>query len=613
MQKASEMMRGGLRKLSALVLKVFGIYLAATIACVVLAAPFVDYSCARLDIVQYGVPLFLLAVVACGLIIALYSQLKDREFGTGLFCALVFGMALALFVVQLYLEKSAGFRTAWDVGQLIQVGDCLPSDLAGLESYFSTYPNQLFLYGLFHKIGTLSVLIGMSTYRALVRCGCLCVTVSIVLATFACERLFGKARALVFQVVASLFLGTNAWVLVPYSDAYGMLFTCAALWFYVVPRHRPVRLFGMTAASLLGYMVKPTAIFLLFAVACLDWLSRAGLAVRGGARGKRNAGRRAATLPSCDASSAAGGPSPASTCSRSSRAPRARASRPFMRNAYGQLLSIVAPIVLGAVLAVGLGHYVQGNYLKIDEGASRGMTHFLAMGINPDRKGVWSADDNEYSASFGDPDERRAAQLDLWKKRIFELGPIGIAKIWFQKNLTNYADGTFAWKMEAGNNFVLAVSGDSPAVKSWFGIGVGEQSDYPSTAYGWYCQIFWLAVLTGCAASALRRARSAEPHEASELADAACDARRADANGPAGERSDEAYPMRSANHICDVMALALIFLSGFLLIFECRARYLFLFSPYYVLLAIDGLVGVGSAGERLADKIDKLFGSRHVA
>ncbi len=597
------MVRGGLRKLPALVLKVFGIYLAATIACVVLAAPFIDYSCARLDIVQYGVPLFLLAVVACGLIITLYSHLKDREFGTGLFCALVFGMALALFTVQLYLEKSAGFRTAWDVSQLVQVGDCLPSDLSGLESYFSIYPNQLFLYGLFHKIGTLSTFIGMSTYRALVRCGCLCVTVSIVLATFACERLFGKARALVFQVVASLFLGTNAWVLVPYSDAYGMLFTCAALWFYVAPRRRSVRLFGMTAASLLGYMVKPTAIFLLFAVICLDWLPRAVLAVCGRARGKHIAGRRAATLPSCNASSAAGGSSSASACSWFSRAPRARATRPFMHGACGRLLSIVVPIALGAVLAAGLGHFVQGNYFKIDKDASRGMAHFLAMGINPDSKGVWSADDNEYSASFEDPDERRAAQLDLWKKRIFKLGPVGIVKIWLQKNLTNYADGTFAWKAEAGNNFVLAVSGDSPAVTNWFGIGVGEQSDYPSTAYGWYCQILWLVVLTGCTASALRRARGLTSHEANEFVDSTLDKGQIKADGLVRKGTDDADPMRSANHICAVMALALIFLSGFLLIFECRARYLFLFSPYYVLLAVDGLVGVGSAGRRLADRI----------
>lgn len=61
--------------------------------------------------------------------------------------------------------------------------------------------------------------------------------------------------------------------------------------------------------------------------------------------------------------------------------------------------------------------------------------------------------------------------------------------------------------------------------------------------------------------------------------------------------------MRSVNRTCSVMALTLIFLSGFLLIFECRARYLYLFSPYYVLLAIDGLVGVGSAGERFASEV----------
>ncbi len=157
-------------------------------------------------------------------------------------------------------------------------------------------------------------------------------------------------------------------------------------------------------------------------------------------------------------------------------------------------------------------------------------------------------------------------------------------KIWFQKNLTNYADGTFAWGAEGG--FVQQITGDSTNVRSWLGIVDTSTSTGSNTAYGWYCQILWVAVLLGCAASALRRARGLRGLEARSLLGAE----------------------RATSRTCAVIALTLIFLSGFLLIFECRARYLFLFSPFYVLLAIDGLTGAGSMGELLARKFTALRG-----
>lgn len=498
------------------------------------------------------------------------------ELSSRRFALLSLGMGLLLFVGQLYLEGSSGFTTGWDAGALTSVGDRAPGDASWLGSYFSVYPNQLFLYGLFHKLTTLASLIGagVTSYCFLVRCGCLCVTVSIVLASFVCRRLFGDAKALIFQALASLFLGMSGWVLVPYSDAYGMLFTCAALWFYVIPRHRFVRLSGVTAASLLGYMVKPTAIFLLFAIMCLDWVP---CVVRTACDGFSAACARFCVDEKDRVTTSA----KAVFAEAASESPcAAGAANVPPRTFLSRALVAVAPVLLGAVLAVGLGQYVEGNYFELNPNASRGMTHFLAMGLNPETKGCYSSADNEFSSSYADPDERRSAQIGLWKERLVSLGPIGVAKIWFEKNLTNYADGTFSWRDEG--SFITGITGDSDAAKSWLGIIEGSTSvDGTALAYGWFCQIIWLMVLLGCAASALRRAR-----------------------GGAGAFANGDAP--SASRVCVVMALALIFLSGFLLVFECRARYLYLFSPYYVVFAIDGLIGSGSMGEYLACRIAKV-------
>lgn len=551
MHSATETHREGFYRLTSLILRVFGLYIAVTIACVVLVAPFIDYPCNRLDIVSYGVPLFLLSLLVCVLAVVAFSRLRDRANRPNCFLFTVFGMAILLLASQLYIERSAGFIAGWDVNVLTAVGDRMPADTEFITHYFSVYPNQLFLYGLFRKLASLVSVFGLSSYRALVYGGCLCVTTSIVLVTFVCRRLFGEARALFFQFFASLFIGINAWVLVPYSDTYGMLFTCVALWFYVIPRRRPVRLFGVTLASLLGYMVKPTAVFLLFAAVFLGCLPNAIRVLSKGVRSESDSGGLSVRR------------GPVSGLSRGIPA---------------AVLAFVAPVFIGAVLAMGIGHLVEDHCLSIDESMSRGVTHFLAMGINPEQKGVYSEEENQLSDSIADPDERRAAQLALWVEHLSELGPNGLVKIWFQKNLANYADGTFAWWQEGG--FIQEVTGDSPAVTTLFGVTT-EYEDGITTAYGWYCQILWLAVLVGCSASVLRRARDLGLNRIS---------------------NEEC----STSRICAVIALALIFLSGFLLIFECRARYLFLYSPYYVLLAIDGLVGEGSIGDFAAQRFSLL-------
>ena len=78
MRNATEMLRGGLHRLPAFILKAFGFYIAVTLACVVLVAPFADYSCGRSDIVSYGIPLFLLSLLACSVVVVLFSYVRSK-------------------------------------------------------------------------------------------------------------------------------------------------------------------------------------------------------------------------------------------------------------------------------------------------------------------------------------------------------------------------------------------------------------------------------------------------------------------------------------------------------------------------------------------------------
>lgn len=514
-------------------MRVFGIFIAFTLAAVVFTAPFVAYAACRTFLALYGVPLALLgAGLSCALVIG-FQRVRAWRWPERRFTPVALLLGVLLFLAQLYVVKSAGFITTWDVATITQVGDRLTEAGADI-TYFSHYPNQLFLYGLFAKIAKVGAWLGIGTYTSLVVGGCACVALSVVLATFVCRRLIGPHKALVFQAVASLYLGLNGWIMVPYSDSYGILFCTAALFFYAVPRRWWVRWVGMITTCALGYMVKPTALAILGAAALVSLLPRAISAVRDVRAGKARLGTYAAKA--------------------------------------GLLACVV---VASLALATGIGVFIRGNYLQTEPRQARTAAHYLMMGLNPEVKGVYSKEDNEFSDSFTDPDERVQAQLGVWWDRLCQAGPLGVAKLFYEKNLSDYADGSFGWKKETHSDFFYELVGDNWPVREFYGVYEDFADEDVSLTRGlpyyWLCHAAWLATLGGCVLSMRRRVREAP------------------------QMSGDAQ-WRRHNEVLAAMALALLILSAYLMVFECRARYLFVYSPYFLIIGIDGILGADWAG-----------------
>ncbi len=168
------------------------------------------------------------------------------------------------------------------------------------------------------------------------------------------------------------------------------------------------------------------------------------------------------------------------------------------------------------------------------------------MGANPESMGGFNGDDVNYTNSFTDPKERTAANIKEWLRRIEEMGPVGTAKLATRKTLTNFSDGTFAWEHEG--RFYRHQLGNNSAIKAWYGIGEKGASINSGLSYELLCQMLWLVVLIGCAC----------------------------------------VPRNGVSSTEKIMRLALLMLALFLMIFEARARYLFLFAPYFVLLGVVG-------------------------
>ena len=172
------------------------------------------------------------------------------------------------------------------------------------------------------------------------------------------------------------------------------------------------------------------------------------------------------------------------------------------------------------------------------------------MGLNSETMGVYSREDVAFSDSFSTQKERNEADLRVALERVRTLGVKGLARLAVQKTLTNYGDGTFCWDGE-GEFYVGAVErGDSAFGSFLRNLYYSRQWEgrwFPLWAN--FAQLLWLAVLfLGCV----------------------CAWRPADAR-------------------LDCLMLAILALSAFELLFEARARYLYIYAPLYIALAVRGL------------------------
>ena len=197
-------------------------------------------------------------------------------------------------------------------------------------------------------------------------------------------------------------------------------------------------------------------------------------------------------------------------------------------------------------------------HFQRDTDSTIGWQHYFMMGLNVSRDGVYSDEDYVFTKSFSTNEERNEANLQEAKKRIKELGIGGLFQHLSRKQLVNYGDGTFAWNVE-GNSFAgdpeWAYNGISDFVRSFIkpdGIN-----------YNWFIsfkQLIWIMVLFLLLFVFV-------------------------------------YPRRMSSYgdnCIIVLAMSIIGLTIFELLFEARARYLFCYAPLFVILSGWGLRNIYS-------------------
>ena len=179
-----------------------------------------------------------------------------------------------------------------------------------------------------------------------------------------------------------------------------------------------------------------------------------------------------------------------------------------------------------------------------------GMTHFFMMGLNEESGGTYSQEDVDFSGSFESTKERTSADFSRAIERVRVMGVNGCVKHICKKVLTAYHDGTFAWGMEGTWYFKIVENINqkmAPFLQSLF-YTAGSRYEILKNLE----QFVWIFTLLFTTLAGFFR----ENEESRDT--------------------------------IDTIKLSIVGLTMFQILFEVRARYLFLYVPFFCMLAAVG-------------------------
>ena len=219
------------------------------------------------------------------------------------------------------------------------------------------------------------------------------------------------------------------------------------------------------------------------------------------------------------------------------------AEKDFSRNALLRAAAVIAAVIIsmlpGKLFQDGTTAYLAGETTPQGQLSE---THYLMLGMNGETFGGHSTGDVEFSTSYETLSERRAANIRRAWERLTERSLMENLHFFAVKAFKAYADGSFA----AHSSFLeLEVPKRSDALSTFL-----RDFYYEDGAYMPYCQTaaqcLWLMLLLLCARGGIRMRK----HPAAAL-----------------------------------IGLTLIGVTAYLLLFEVWPRYLFLYAPFYLILA----------------------------
>lgn len=405
------------------------------------------------------------------------------------FCRNLMFVNIVFLVFQLWISKNIWFYTGWDVDKMLSSASLIAQGGVLEDSYFSMYPNNLFLTFIFSLIIKMGIKLGISNgYVLCIALGVLCINVAIYLSVVVYFHITESWKmSVIVYVMELLLIGCSPWMVIPYSDAIAIFFVSASISMYILGGEDQRKWYIVVPLTAMGYLIKPTVAIVLIAILVNEGLKQWGNL------------KKEITL---------------------------------------------ALIALGFIVCFkALDTFTEKMIeYQVDEDQSFSLLHYMMMGLNNDTDGVFSQEDVYFSQNFATAEDRKQANVEKSLDRLKMLGLYGYLEHLSRKTLIAYNDGTFAWQMEGGfyKDIPITESKASYLLRNIF-YKDGKYQSYFSAVE----QILWITVLLGMIPCLFGKAQG---------------------------------------DVVPVIALMLFGLSLFLLMFEVRARYLFLYAPWYVVL-----------------------------
>lgn len=199
----------------------------------------------------------------------------------------------------------------------------------------------------------------------------------------------------------------------------------------------------------------------------------------------------------------------------------------------------------------------------LEEGKEYAMPHYLMQGMNQETNGIFCTEDVFYSESFPTQAERNAANYEEAFRRVKEMGPGGMLVHLQRKLLTTYSDGSLAWGVDGGFFEMKFYSGNHKLQEFFWELYFTDGKYF--SYFMSYMQTLWMGILFFCSVSLW------------------------------GKQKQERI---------QILALALIGVTMFELLFEPRGRHLMIYVPVMIVLACIGRekLTCGMRHERTVEK-----------
>lgn len=431
---------------------------------------------------------------------------------------IVYFSCLLLFFLQVYAVFNLYFETGWDPGGIMGSARNLTNGESVDIRYFSNYPNNLLFFFfelyIFKFNSQFGIFPGSQQVLSIILINYLLNALTCLLVYKTASLLTKKRYAFCAYLLAFLNFGLSPWNVICYTDALGLIFPILTLYVFIRPaKHKWLSYVLSAIIGTLGYFIKPQCFILLIAVFLIEGIY-------------------------------------------------ALSEKHLLKPL---LLSLLTVAITFFAVKAGTGFLCSHYHIQLDNEQSFGIAHFWMMGLNAEKKGVYSAEDVRYSRSFVTASERTQANIAVGKQRLQEMGFFGTLKQLAQKMLTLYNDGTFAWGKEG--NFLQTVF-DPPNTKA---APFLRSIYYPDGSRYLYFttfeQFIWLMILLLSAAGLF-----------------------------------SSFSHKHAKTL-NILWLTWIGLTVFELLFEVRARYLYTNVPLFCVLAAVGIENIRRLFCRITEKL----------